>query len=75
MNCQNCQHWRARTLPEYASPAGKGGLIGECDHPSFVTEQDITPVNGLRADSGYDYSTAQIWVGAEFGCIHFNAKS
>lgn len=86
MNCKNCQHWTPNRHPErhghweYPTPMSPGipptiVIVGECAHPALICENtECTPSNGLRADSGYDCSDASITVGAEFGCIHFQAR-
>lgn len=84
--CKHCLYFQSHPYPEiqgkWQYPRGRAAIppvqvsVGDCTNPLLVCENtEATPINGLRADSGYDYSEASITVGEAFGCIHFTPKS
>lgn len=67
MNCKNCK---------YYIPGKDGVKWGECNHPAMLDddtkEADEAPIDGVYATC--DEYRGQLFVGEEFGCIHFKEK-
>lgn len=64
MKCKNCKYFIKKEKPT-------------CCNENFVYTPDIFPNNIKKNQLGYSDDEcygAYIYVGEEFGCIHFNSK-